>query len=329
MPITVDDSQWFDGYPDHPERRMGFNESTEEDEVDDASPVAFPKITRGNPFGHATTLVGTIRHGMSSTKENDRNGRIYASQASFCVRQAVLKSTNNEDLEIVTPTNAAYYALGITIEDLVINALTRQGALLYPQYKLPDIGLNLGGYIDAIVMIGGKIRVLEVKSCGVMVTEPKPEHAAQAMVYSAVTGLPASLLYFSRHVAGFDGQLQIKEFPLIVTNDDARRTLFRVAYVHHAIEMGIIPDMPDYFTVEQDCGYCPFKENCWHNYPLPRPVVSPKQHLKITNAAKAIVDDLMDPSLVEKRRNGILRHIQQHGSDAAKKLLRGDWSSYL
>lgn len=293
------------------------------EEVDD-----FPLITTGNPFTHGQTVSGMIRRGLSSIEENDRDGRIYASQAAVCARQAVLSSTRH-DHQVQTAANSTYYALGNAIEDLVMKGLMKEGALFFREFRLPDVGLNLGGYIDGIIMVGGRIRVLEVKSCGELPAHPKLEHQAQAMVYSAITGLPPTLLYFSRSVADFSGTLKIREFALTPSIDEVKSTLFQVAYAREAIDAGIIPEIPAHFTGEKNCGWCPWKSHCWNGEPLPRPVVSPDQHVDLVTKAKARVDALTDPDAMTRRRNGVLRHVSKHGYDAAKEALAGDWSTFL
>lgn len=286
-----------------------------------------PVVTRGNPFSHAQTVTGLVRRGLTSVEENDRDGRMYASQAAVCARQAVLSSTKTGESEIVAPAQATYYAMGNAIEELVVSALTRERALLFAQYKLPDVGLNMGGYVDGIVSVAGKIRVLEIKSCGELPSEPKLEHRAQAMVYSAITGLPPTVFYFSRHVASFDGTLKIREFALTPTRDDLRATMFRVCYAREAIEAGLIPEMPMEFTKESQCGFCPWKPACWHSEALPRPVVDADQHVALVKAANARVKELMSPDAITRRRRGVLVHVQKHGTADAKRLLAGDWST--
>lgn len=287
-----------------------------------------PPITRGNPFSHAQSVTALLRRGLSTIETHDRGGRLYASQAAVCPRQATLSSTR-QDQEVTTPASASYYALGNAIEELILGALRREGALLYPQYRLPDVDLNLGGYVDGIVLVGGRVHVLEVKSCGELPSEPKLEHRAQAMVYAAITGLPPIVFYFSRTVAGYGGDLKTREFALSPSSDELRATLYQVAYAREAIDAGVIPEIPTHFASDKDCGYCPWKSHCWSGEPLPRPVVSPEQHVDLVARASARVAGLMDPEHVTRRRNGVLRHIARHGTDEAREALAGDWSTLL
>lgn len=276
------------------------------------------------------TISKLVVRGMSKINQRQRNGRLYASDAGFCARQTALQADRDE-YEVQTAATTAYYAIGVTIEDLVLNGLYESGALLFKGYKLPDIGLNLGGYIDAIVFLNGRIRVLEVKSCGQLPSVPKPTQAAQAMVYSAITGLPATLLYFSRSVANFKGELMLKEFPLPESDTQKRMTLYQVAYGHLAFMNKVIPAIPAHVTSKAQCGFCPFTGICWDGEEIKKwRHVDPDTHLRLVNEANELVDILMDPAAVNDRRTGILKHLSRAGNSKAKELLRNtDWSRFF
>src|SRR5690606_33434459 len=107
-------------------------------------------VQYGDVVTGGDTISKLVVRGMSKINQRQRNGRLYASDAGFCARQTALQA-DRDDYEVQTAATTAYYAIGVTIEDLVLNGLYESGALLFKGYKLPDIGLNLGGYIDAIV----------------------------------------------------------------------------------------------------------------------------------------------------------------------------------
>jgi CRISPR/Cas system-associated exonuclease Cas4 (RecB family) len=285
-------------------------------------------VRNGNIYQDGASVTALVKQGMTSFRENKRDGRIWASQAAVCTRQAVLSSTR-DDTEITEPAGAGYYALGSAIEDIVLKALQAKDALLFAQFKLPDIGLNMGGYIDGIVRVGGRVRVLEVKSCGDLPKQPKLEHRAQAMIYAAVTGLQPTLFYFSRGVADFAGNLRVREFAMTPTRDELQDALFKVAFARECMELGLIPERPISFTSQADCGFCPWKDICWNGAELPRPEIDPEQSLEVTRKAIATVERLLAPERVAQRRNGVLRHIQHHGSQVAKDILAGDWSELV
>jgi hypothetical protein len=273
-----------------------------------------------------------VVRGMSSSDDRERNGRLWASDVGLCEKRAVLNATKENGISIATATNNAYFKLGIEIEEIVLDALFKKDKLLYKDYRLPDIGLNLGGRIDGIVFVGGKIRVLEVKSCGAMPSKPKPTHAAQAAVYAAITGLPATVLYFSRNVAKFDGKLLIDEFDLEPDETKKREVIFRIVYSQLAVDEKIIPNKPLSITSKGSCGYCNYTNDCWGedeiNYHYPK--VTPKQHLELLDKSNAFTDKLLATREVEKRRNGVLNFIKINGNEYAKKVLTSsNWKDLL
>lgn len=288
-------------------------------------------VKTGNVYTSRDSVEALVIRGMSAQRHTDRRERMYASDAGFCERQAALNATS-EGLSNQTAANTAYFEIGSRIEEVVLDALFNQGSLLFKQYRLPDVGLNLGGFIDGIITVAGRVRVLEVKSCGTLPTVPKGPHAAQALVYAAITGLPATLFYFSRSVAKFGGELLVKEFELDEAYDEKRAALFRAVYARMAMDAGVIPDKPVHLTGEAMCGFCSFTNVCWGGESLPAGSVpiTPRQSFEMVKRANELVDHLMSPAEVESRRRGILSHISRAGNDNAKKLLAGtDWSELV
>lgn len=287
-------------------------------------------VTSGVRVGPEQNVQSMVQKGLTSHEYVERNGRLYASDAAYCPRQAVLNS--NQTGDVIRPAAfKAYVELGNKVEDLVIEALHNVGALLFKQYRLPDFGINLGGKIDAIVVINGHIRILEIKSCGELPTKPKPYQASQALMYSAVTGLKSSLVYFSRHVADYSGQLKIRQFDLDVTGDEAKGALWFSAYAEFANRRKVLPSIPSHITAKSHCGFCSFTDSCFGVEPFP-PVqhVTPAVHAELVAETNAFVDDMMTPSKVQDRRNGILNFIMRNGSRATHEFLADkDWTTII
>lgn len=287
-------------------------------------------IKLGEVRPSSLSLSTVVLRGLSSVEEVNRDGRLWASQAAACSRRGFLES-QRKGLDIVSPASSMYFDMGNLIEEKILSALHKQGALLFSQYRLPDMGLNLGGKIDGIILIGGKVKLIEIKTCGELPNSPKPEHLAQSLIYSAVSGLDPVVFYVSRHVAGYDGQLKIKEFPLEPTPTELQAAMFTTIYARLAINMGVMPDIPMHFTSEKNCGFCNFIPLCWHGE-MPEksyPPVSAKQHGEIVLATNELVAHLMDPEVRMKRTNGILHHISKFGDDNAKEKLSGSWAELL
>lgn len=296
-----------------------------------APPPSF--ISYGSGPAAQISISALVARGLTREVQVDRQGRLYASDAGLCERKAVLGSTV-EGPQLDTAASRGYYALGNTIEDLVMDGLYESNALLFKQYRLPDVGLNLGGYIDGIIVLANHVRVMEVKSCGKLPDFPKPNHAAQAYIYSAVTGLPASLLYFSRTVAKLDGSMMMKEFNLEEHPDEKRKSVYRAVLASLAVLAKRVPDRPGHMSSEALCSnaFCPFTGFCWHGSPVPNAweKVSPAEALQLATLAQQKTDELLAPAAIADRRVGVLKHLQQHGNSRAKELLTGsDWSTLV
>ena len=279
------------------------------------------------------SLTTVVARGLSRVETRDRTGRIYASDGGHCERSgallAMLPGQQRKSASL-----QAYAKLGDAIENIVLGALDDQNEVLFRQYHLPEVGLNLGGYVDGVIYHGGRLRLLEVKSCGSTLPKvPKPIHATQAAIYSAICGMPIIIYYMSRTVADYKGQLLTAQFDLAEDGALQRRALWRVAYAHLASKLEVTPRIPMHIQSENDCGFCPFIPVCWNGEaPLnPWPTgVTPQQHLELSREATAWVDKLLHPDVVADRRIGILNHIRKHGTETAKRLLTGSrWSDLL
>lgn len=294
-----------------------------------SSMVSLPSFVRAGTAGidREDDLVSLVIKGLSSIRDNTRNDRLHARDAGLCQRRTVLSSKQTGQ-SVETPASKAYYKIGSTIEDIVLTSLYESGALLFKNYRLPDIGINLGGYIDGVILLNEKIRVLEIKSCGELPDVPKDEHSAQALMYSAVTGLPATVLYFSRQVAKYNGTMLIRQFDLDDNDGLARTALWRAVYGHLAIKEGFVPDRPTHMKRDA-CGFCPFIPYCWEGQDLEVEMGTPidyDDHYELVSKTNDLIDGLMSQKSIVERRTGILKHLSHIGNDHAKKLLVGkDW----
>lgn len=280
--------------------------------------------------GMPCDLSELVRSGMTGSRVSNRKGRLYASDSTFCARQGALSSSL--EFDVPEPAEAlAYKELGNKIEDLIIDSLHKKNAILFTQYVIPDVGLNIGGKVDGIIVVDNKIRVLEIKSCGQLPGEPKLQHRAQALFYSAVTGLPASILYMSRNVAGFAGNILLREFKLDDLVEERAATVYRVALAHEANKAGLIPPRPYEITSEEQCGFCNFKSLCWHNQRQEGvTLATPQQAFELSELANAHVERLMNPAALANRRVGVLNFIKLKGNPVAKSLLSSsDWSTLI
>lgn len=285
-------------------------------------------VKHGSPVNRGSEMETIIRRGLTKTVEYNRDGRIYASGAAYCTRQTVIGATG-KSTEIQNAASGAYMTMGSAIEEMLLTAFHNQNVLLFKQYKLPELpGINMGGKIDAIVYVLNKIRCVEIKSCSSLPGAPKSGHLEQAQVYSAVTGLPASLVYFSRSVADYNGNIQLREFPLALSREDHFNTMFKVCYARLAIDANVIPPVPSGWT-QANCGYCPFVPICWEDDELPGIAVGRKDNAIMMEQAKEWAAKLTTVEALSERRHGVLRHLEKNGTQTANELLAGtDWSQY-
>ena len=285
-------------------------------------------VKRGRRLKEGTTLEHLIKKGMTEVAKYDRRGRIYASGAAFCPRQTVFGSILTST-EIQSAASKGYMSIGSAIEEMITDALYKSDALLFKQYRLPDMGLDMGGYIDAIVWSDSKIRALEIKSCSSIPSKPKPEHIAQALTYSSAIGMPISILYFSRSVANYNGELQMREFQLEFSNESMVSILFNICFSRLCITNNVAPPKPEGWN-QKECGYCPFIPICWEGEDVPMDVLSGDERVKLMKRAKDMAENLASNEQVKIRRTGVLNFLEKNGSDFAKKLLKGsNWDELV
>lgn len=287
-----------------------------------------PSFVRASGHLPLPSLTEVISRGLVSRETREARLRLYASDI-YCPREAVLNA-NASGIRVNSATATTYMSLGNAIEDVILRALSSQNSLLFSQYRLPETSLDLGGRIDAVVIVEGKLRIVEIKSINDLPVNPKLHHRSQALVYSVTCGLPASLLYFSRKVSDYTGSLLVKEFKLdTVTSEEREAVVWRAAYAHLALLEGVIPDVPYHITEEKQCEYCPFIDHCWRGVPLPGKSPSAAEHSKLVNRAAEITKTFLDSAMVQDRRNGILNHIKTYGTACAKEILSGSWAELL
>lgn len=263
----------------------------------------------------------TIIRGLTHEYHVSRDGRLYASDSGYCQRQTALSALRNEDVK-QEPQTTAYFDLGKAVESLIVNSLYTQKTVMFTQYILPDVGMNLGGKIDAIIRLDGHpVTAIEIKSCGSIPKEPYPEHLAQAYMYSGVTGLPTKLVYFGRNVINFSGKLQLKTFDLGYDISAISKTINRAALGYYSSLEGVLPNIPSHITSEKDCGFCPFKNVCWHGEKSILASATKGQANAIIKQANDKTKEITDKDNTESRRNGIFRFLKTHGTQYAKDLL--------
>jgi hypothetical protein len=289
-------------------------------------------------IGLKRNVDGDLKKSFIESKREEREikrkaGRIYPSDAK-CDRKSLLLSLAFEG-KINPPkihtsaTGEMYKTLGIAIEKEIIDGLYKSGKLLFSGYHLPELDyLNLGGIVDAIIILNGKIYGLEIKSCGTMPKTIKSEHKAQVAIYSVLLGLPMIVLYQSRNVVeNWTSGLSMEQF---VYTSNPLQTIKKICRMQASMEMCILPTIGKQTQSSTVCKRCSFNYYCWTD---PKSIydyeVSKTLELdKMETRTQELVDRIFNET--EVRRNGILKHISKHGTTTARKLLENsNWSDFL
>lgn len=253
-------------------------------------------IRQGNPFSQTDPIVAFLNN-HSKLEQTDRHGRLYSSEAGFCSRKAYFNATLQFE-STFDISNHFYTKIGNAIHDVVKAAFKNSNALLAEEAKVPDVGLNLGGYIDIVAEVSGITRVVEIKSCGKLPTVPKLDHYAQAHLYSALSGLPVTILYVSRNVASYDGKLQTAIFNYEQADP---KPLFNAILASLAVSYNVTPEVP--FDADSQCRHCPHFDKCWP-FAISDHKGAELARLKVQAAKQT--RDMLKPGAITRRRNQFL-----------------------
>ena len=108
-------------------------------------------IITGKELMEKDDLVQEITDGLKDVKWQNNKGRIHASMAGYCPRRGALEAVYSGD-KVYEASSALYMGIGVTIEEKILDGLDKRKKLFFRQYVLPDIGINLGGRVDGIVL---------------------------------------------------------------------------------------------------------------------------------------------------------------------------------
>lgn len=238
------------------------------------------KETKSEKNKSESMLYDDILNGSKILKKRavEKIGRLYASESGHCARKGTLSALDSDDT-LMKPTFLYYTEIGKTVENALIQSLITSNVLLFPnkdniteQFNIPDVGLNLGGKLDGIIYKNGKISLLEIKTAGQkMPNDPakeKPQHLAQARIYSALLGTDINLLYFARNVSSdMHGEsLKIREFYYKFDRGAVYDTIFSACLSSYSVTNGYIPPIPETINFQNKadmCSYCNFFSYCW------------------------------------------------------------------
>lgn len=282
-------------------------------------------IRKGSPFA-PSDVESLILRGMRGSYSLRRyETKFYAGDAAHCPRRAVKFLTTERQGE-TTPASIMYMKVGVTIHDVVTDALHASKSLVFKELRLPPSeDPDLRGLIDAVLIVNNSIVGLEIKSCGNLPPKPKEDHLAQATTYAAISGFDMQILYVSRKVAGYDGKLMLKSFDLDLMPSEMIQVLEKICLAHYAYADGFLPPIPMGFSRDKNCGFCPFADECWEGAPEELPTATSETLEGLIDRAGVRAIQIFEDR--SRRRNGILKHIMRNTTDEIREKLESlDWS---
>jgi hypothetical protein len=276
----------------------------EEKPDDGAVTVAKPRSSKGVRSGSRapSRLAAIITRGLTTSYPIKRK-KFYARDISHCYRQAASFLLVSEEFKADGSAAGSFYMnTGTAVHDTIAQAFRQAGVSVAEEFKLAEMGLTVGGRIDNIIKLGDEYAIVEIKTCGELPSSPKPEHKAQAMFYSLATGIrKVFVLYASRSIASFGGDLKMTEYELVTTDDELYEVAFNASVSYFSALSGKRPPMPTYFTARSKCGFCPFMDKCWDGATLDGVEdMTPSEFLKVTSLASDFAKRLM--GTIEARR---------------------------
>lgn len=312
-----------------------------------------PKFDKKDDKTESDLVISYIHKGsqLLSTSRT-KASRLYTSESGHCSRKSALSSVLLAD-GISSPSFPFYTSIGKQVEITILEALARTNVLVFPnldkdnpildeatsQFDIPDIGMNLGGKLDAVIYLD-KPYILEIKTAGQnLPTNPdtdKPQHVAQARLYSAILGIDSILLYFSRNVSSdmHGGKLKAKEFLYKFDRGQSYKYIFEVALSRYYLDNGFIPPIPTHIKFENKekaCSYCDLVGYCWdlkykveREFKFSKELVEPTKHeIEVANHnAHLFCAEFLKPESIKERRKEFYHRLKSIGNPYYKDVIK-------
>lgn len=277
-------------------------------------------------------LTGILERG--SSKGISARPYLYGSDAGFCARRNVLLQNNTWLESTVNSAGRGYMAIGVAFEELLVQALQRQGRFLAGQLRGVELGgLKISSKFDAIILdADDNLALLEVKTCGQIPGKEKPAHLAQIQMYAAISGIRnAYLVYMSRNLTP-KRPIPLKTFQV---NTEPEALLNRLQIANESLLASTIPALPPKpaaFRKHTECHYCEFRDDfCWGDRPgrsgaAPNPPLAeltPEAYIRLAARARQRAEEHLssiDYRLLETVRELQKESLTPHQQGALSKL---------
>lgn len=225
------------------------------------------KLLKGDPRLPGEDIDNWFNEILTSVSSPKVRPWLYGSDAGLCARKNVYLQWNEWVPDVKKATTVAYMAIGVGLEDMLATALRSKGRLLAHGLRIQELpGLKISGIIDLVILDHqNEVSLIEVKTCGQLPVEPKPEHKAQIQIYCAVSGITkAWITYISRSVRkGYTDKLEMRSF-VVDCSEEVLLDRLKIASVSkRASLVKKVPPVPSHFRKHQECHYCQFMDFCW------------------------------------------------------------------
>lgn len=235
--------------------------------------------------------------------------KFFAKDVAHCSRQACMYLYQSpEKEELYSAASALYMNMGTAAHETLAEAFKKANILVASEYHIPDLGLNIGGRIDNLLMVDGKLRILEIKTCGAQPSAVKPDHRLQVLVYAIATGIANPIvLYLSRDVADYTGALKLYEFEVNASQEELMAVATEMCLSYYSALTKKLPPVPVRFKTKSACGYCPFVDICWSGNEAPAETMNDETYLGVLKIAQTQAKQILDS--MDKRREKIEKEL--------------------
>lgn len=220
-------------------------------------------------------LVEKLEEYFSREEGGRERDYFYISEVAKCPRQ-IFYSARGFPRPPIDGRAARRMAAGDDFHRRIIEALFALGIGVAAEVPIPENGL-FHGRADAIISLGGKNYVVEMKSLHPYhfdrtAREPRRDHYLQLQLYMHYLDIPQGIILMENR-----GNQELREFAVGRDEEVIRTVLAEFEELHRLVfREGRLPPMPDKSEWEYDqCRYCPFVEFCLRDAERPTPKPDP------------------------------------------------------
>jgi len=248
-----------------------------------------------------SSITDIIVSNFQEVKVINRNGRLSPTTgAGYCNRQSYLYGTRVLNSDWDAPSQL-YANIGISAEKFVADNLGDN--LIASNIRIYDSeDIRLGGEIDMIVWLNGRINLLENKTCSELPKEPKPYQKSQLGVYMSYYQSHGILYYVSRSVMDNKRNLKCAQFDIPYSHEQTLNIVTNIFFSRLCIDNNLYP--MKLISKRSDCGFCDFQNLCWNHVMLENlnAEMDMTEYLETLLLAQVKANEFMLPENLDIRR---------------------------